>query len=1262
MKGIAQIIFILLIGVTGCIEGKLTPIETNECLLSTSTQQSFIPACETELECESKLNDFSPRKIFTHLSVGAEDIVARKKINTAWKAITKASKAIDQVHESCSTMKVESILPRAMQAASEIQWALKASEEAQRQTYQALEKAIREAEKQQLVEIKDTKAYESYADLAKKYQEITTGNSVSEWGAQQENTINYFENIVTTILGAKKNPYQITWNTLFDVYKTGVQIQAKNDARGIIALSPLWQGALVSINGKKESSKALQLIGKIRANETLTHIEQVVGPENGIISSIWSSIRRLEDELRTLKEDEKKRQITMTAQAAVLREKWEKVSENDSEWKVIEKEMNAWLKSTGKIVLPTETISENEIIAIESETNELITAGNENTTPIGMRIKKWRNLERKITQLEQKIENREKQNENRDEVCLEIMNKISAQEQITANTPCLEAFANVLSQNTLLLDEKNRSKEIQMQECVKKLNQWERALGVEATPREWFEYYSGIESEASCENANTNAKWSYENSEHAKEMSEQKKRLNEIRKILQLAATDFPNEEESIHKNIQKIVQVTELSNPLTREEWSKKKNEWNIVENEVKKEATRYLQKLSEHAAWKLTNTEEVIIGKKINASVEGILFAHTREKIDFVFVVSIPNPGLTNVITIGNNRTIIDGENIIIEGESIPAGGVQLRGEGSVWGARATKENTYAEVFGHSARLEKTAIIETNFYPIQAEWEPSKEYDGGIVQFVENDAQIIFPEKNKIILSLNEKQSSTRAVIEVPSAILIETAVSSTEKLDRKIIQNYLVHVKNQLTQKIVATAYSGVNGDPHAVENVAVINENGDAVSVTLDASGNIILREQVLLAKQTRSYFIRIEKEENDGEFSANILRLTGELEQLLKNNHSVIVTAAQKIMNNLIRTQNEKNVLTKEMQLIKIQNDVSQLIMQAHEKDEEWSYLVNEWEKIKTKSAEQGLSDELLLAGEEAVQKMDEQKLRSIIANTQQRQTTPEKVKTTIKDDEKLTNATKALSEVRKLVEEYEKSTKIGCEKLIQVNFVCPLTNEIISQFKKDIASYEKIVEKMVSKKEKLSTEKLSEEWTLVESDWIEKQAITEKISIELIKALREMRNDSTERINILTIEAERSGKDEVVEANEKAQQALKNGEYGKSIYISQNVLNYLNSNKITGFSALPNEVWPLMGVIILVGGWIGFNEWKKKKIVEIEWKKIPRIINPAELNNQPSVSAPPTTQEVLPKSAQTKAWTKNPMRRETFEKTEEQVLPKGRNK
>lgn len=1262
MKRVAGILLILLIGISGCIEGKLTAIEANECLLSTATQQSLIPSCETELECESNLSEHSPRKIFTALNVGAEEIMTRKKMSVAWKSITRASEAIDRLHASCSTMKIESIFPKAIEAASEIQGALKASEEVQRQTYQALEKTIRKAEEQQLIEIKDTEAYEAYADLVKKHREITTGNPVSEWGSQQQETINYFENIARTISGAKKNPYQITWSTLFDAYKTGVQIQVKDGARGIIALSPLWQGALVSLNGKKESSKALQLVGKIRANETLSHVERVVSPENGIITNIWTSIRRLEDEMLALEEDEKKWQNTTKSRAANLREKWEKSTENNSEWTEIEEEMNAWLKSTGRIVLRVETISENEVSTVEREMNELIYAGNEKTTSIGMRIKMWRKLERAIAQLEQKIDNVAKQNETRNEMCLEIMNKISAQKNSTEHVSCPEAFASMLSQNTLFLDEKNRVKENLMQECVEKLNQWERAIGVELTPREWFVYYGSVESEASCESAKTNAKWMYENSEHAKEMATQKKLLSEIRKILRLATADFPSEEENIQKNIQRITEAIDLVNPLTKEEWSNKLVEWNQLENEVESEATWYLQKISEHATWKLTNTEKIIIGKQINANVEGILFARAHEKIDFEFMVTIPNPGVTNAVANGDSRIIIDGDWISIEGESIPAGGVQWQGEGSVWGARATKEKAHVEAVGKMARVEQTATIVTDFYPIQGEWELKKVYDRGNVGWAESNDRIIFPENGKITLPLNEKETLARAVIEIPDAVRVETSNHSSVTLDEKTIVHYHVRVQNELMQQVAASIYTGINGDPQIIENVSATNENGEIVNVTLDAGGNVVLREQVLLARQARNYVIRVEKKSNNDETDTVVSRLMIEVEQLMQNDHETTAKAAQKIMNELIRVQNEKNLLKKEILLVKIQNDVSGLIIQAREKDEEWSYLVNEWEKIKIRSNELGLTNEWIAGGEDAIKNMDEQKLRSIIASVQQRQTKTEKAQIVFDGDEKLAIGTNVLAEVQKVVKEYEKGTKIGCEKLIQVNFVCPLTNEVMSQFKKEIGVYEKLVERMASKKEKLSVEKFAEEWALVESDWMRMQAKIGEISIELTKGVREMKNAAVERGNALKIEAERAGKEDVVEANDKAQQAVENGEYGKSIYISQNVLNYLNSSKITGFFTLPGEVWPLMGVIVLVGGWIGFNEWKKKKIVEVEWKKIPRAIIPDELNSETNANAPPATQEGFPKPIQTKAWTKNPMRRETSEKTEELVLRKGKNK
>jgi len=323
-------------------------------------------------------------------------------------------------------------------------------------------------------------------------------------------------------------------------------------------------------------------------------------------------------------------------------------------------------------------------------------------------------------------------------------------------------------------------------------------------------------------------------------------------------------------------------------------------------------------------------------------------------------------------------------------------------------------------------------------------------------------------------------------------------------------------------------------------------------------------------------------------------------------------------------RNEKNSVVIAQKMSEVQSEVSELLARKEIMEDQFAKLESEWMNA-IQNADKNSS--WLRAGELARQKMDFAKwseaLAKVSAETSGKIDLGEK-KQFVKN-QWLEKNTELLNETSDAVGAYEKAISIGCDKLSGVGFVCPIMEDSLKNYKKTLANHGKTIASMEKKVEKMSTDKQIEEWEKNETTWREMNEELNRIQSEVKNALRNVRNAGIERVAELKRESGSNRSEEILSAVAKADAAIERGEFGKGLFVAQSVLLYVSGSKATGLVSLPPVVWPIVGVIFLVGVWIAWKEWKKKNKVVIQKQVIPRALPIQPTDSKISESEHPTT-------------------------------------
>jgi hypothetical protein len=211
--------------------------------------------------------------------------------------------------------------------------------------------------------------------------------------------------------------------------------------------------------------------------------------------------------------------------------------------------------------------------------------------------------------------------------------------------------------------------------------------------------------------------------------------------------------------------------------------------------------------------------------------------------------------------------------------------------------------------------------------------------------------------------------------------------------------------------------------------------------------------------------------------------------------------------------------------------------------------------------------------------------------------------------------------------QYEKMLGISCTKLVETGYYCPLDEKTLKEWKKEwetdakkegAMSKRAVAEKTTREQKSLDEEqatKISKKWELRTQNTRDAIEEVEKTARGLEAGLKEQTQQDT--------------REDVKGAWEKFKQAIKDEEFGKAIFIGKNLRQYFASeNRISGLISIPPAGWPLIGIIVLVGGFFIRKEWKKKKIEPVELKPLPEAngkTSPPRAPHDSGGSSPPRT-------------------------------------
>ena len=1214
----AILIIFLVVIASGCLKGQLSPSEAQQCLLSTSVEPSLLPKCGQTYECEAKLADAFPSRSFQNIPIGAESIRARKGIAGTWSKIQAAAKTIKQIHDSCTTMQAADIISLTITSASELQNALKASEESQEFTYRALEKSIEYGTTLELENIKDTGAFEKFAKLLQMGHELQTQNTASEWGQMQEANQNYFEKIAETIAQNKAGSYGVEWASVFGAYRTGVSMISPDRARIITAVSPLWQGALSAVLGKSKSTNAMKIVSEIYANEIVEHVEQVVAPDNGIVVQVWKNILAFDKEIDALNDYELKIEKEITTKLEDARRAGKNNEKLNQKWGELSKSVGSWVRARGEAIPNGEYWNVSaELIELSGDAESLSWARVQQTKSAGKRIAEWRELSRKTGDLVQKINENDALNEEWRGKCEQLLleNEIAANNTVQNADDCQNGV-DVLKLKTIQkMDVAKQAAENELNICVSELNEIERALEKEETASEWYTSNFDETGAEACESARMNLLNVYEGRPLTLEWNEKWRKLEREWEAVQYAISVLPewNEKMTARQTAASAQKwLAEKKGPFTSNTLRTKINGIENIIAGLEESIDVAIREAADRIKWSIIKPAVVHANTNGNAALEGNIFAYWGKAIEHPFVVGLSNPGIQTITGVTEPIQGDLGEDeIILDGDILPEKGIIIKGEGIGSFAQVETMNYEATIAGKRARVIQKDIVTTAFAPMHVQWKWNPPagivWSSAIISAGGKQIETGEENENKIIeiTAIKEKTEITYEY-EVDNAIVVESMMKNQTSGWGRVYTEYEITAQNTLAAKINATIFTGASGDPLLTETIFITNENGEKLNYQLDAVGTILLSNQKLEKNETKKYTIVIEMIEGIEEWESVMARLSLELEQMEHSRDEMIANEAGKLKIKLLELHREQNTAAIAQKMISIQMGASALALRQEAYEKEWAALEAEWTDILQKNTQN--NSKWTVQGNTALLNRSKAKLLEAIQKIVS-ENTPAigEIKPDASEQQKIMGEVKEIvARTQKNVEAYEKAMNAGCEKLLLINFVCPITEDTIRNDKKIISNDKKMTEKLEEKWKKLTAEKRLEEWVDVHGEWARINEEVNEINEKMEKALRVLRNAAAERVNKLKQETRGNNNEEIMAAVEKATSMVDSGEFGKSIFIAQSMLNYLNGNKITGLAAIPLLAWPFVGIIVLVGGWIGWREWKKKNAQVIPIQTIPR--------------------------------------------------------
>ncbi|QQR92805.1 MAG: hypothetical protein IPJ89_01005 [Candidatus Iainarchaeum archaeon] len=1227
----ALFFIILLIVVAGCLDAKLTAGETAACLRASSAELTHMQPCTTAPACQTLFRKTQASGIGT--KTNSSILVERAESQTinGWLRLTDATQKLQKVRAACTNGTIGELWNQSQLAGTALGEALLYSERSQIYSWQALQQTMQAAERAELNSVRDSAAFQSYAKAVEFIQEVKNQTPHSALAQKVQTNTRYFGTLAQRISGKESNAYAIDTARGFDLLKTPTKIlEPGNSGKLIIAFFPTWNSFLNSMRTRKNAVKGLQVLEELVASEMIYHAEAALAPTNGIHAGIMQHIRAIEEGIEELEKEETAHASEATPKILAAENQIveiETILENESQnYHLLE----AWNPAFHS------TITANDFTALRAELQTLIEwkerieQESAQNLALGKRIMEWRAWEKNLVAWQQEIAAYQAAQAPIQSACDELAKSISsnespslrlaAKELVEAKTEkkwgyCaallhqLEENKTTITAPALIIAQKHA-----FAACVERTRLYAESMriGNALSEEEWLASNHGDPALAhsACKSALQNVETAYLQSTTVREWNTTQKEAHETLMLidqLQLRGANGTRFEESGKKLRQRI---DTLTHPQPFSALQENQREMEEALREARERIHEALQELVARQRWEIIAPASV----EGNAPAEMVLEWKMRnpagKPIRFPLELEVNIPYTAEIIE--SNVAWTEKQEVVALSLSEWNEPITIQARGSGIPVRLTEDITIGELIGNQARVRMTlnasAQADTTL-PLERE-----KYGIGATApmsiWVE-DSTALLEQGRSILIPL--RTPTTKILVDTLFQDVIRTTTALAGAREEEGIQTttYTVTWKNSVAKPFRLSASTGIRIDPLETLSVQVLGELGETIPWNTTGEGSLGIQSQEIGANGMRTFTILIAQPQ--GIESWNVLKenLLQGIQQYTSSPFADIAAKAIALRHRVEQWGGDNNPQKWAEGLQKWQAELDAL---AVEENLHWQKKANltarkstiatgntaEWERQRS-AFDTFMEENNLLGAENAMTWLEQNDTNAAAIPVNATPTDGEIKNTTLG---KAAEVNQTILSARDGAAAYGKELGITCNKLLETNFICPLSENQLKDLKEELEDLQKELrdaEKQLAKKDikREAILPIAANLPLIEE---RTKAIATRID-DARSALQEQAEQMQKALEQYDI-AEAEWKDNL----QKVSDAMQANEYGKAIYVGRNLLAYAESKKqnITGLATLPEKTLPLLGVIFAVGGAGIFHWWKKKNPKPITMKSIPR--------------------------------------------------------
>lgn len=1269
-------ILLLLLIVAGCLDAKLSQGEAATCMRASSAELTHIPSCTTSAACQSAFRKTQENGI--GVLTGSSTFVERaeREAISGWLRATDAVQRLQKVRSACASGSIGELWGQAQQAGSILGEALLHSERSQIYSWQALQQTMRETEEMQLDEVRDSKAFAAFTSAAELIQEVKTQSPRSVLAQKVQANTQYFAELAKRINGKDPATYDIDISSGFDLLKTPVKIlEPGNAGKIIIAFFPTWNSFLNSVRTRKNAVKGVQVLEELVASEMVYHAEVGIAPTQGIHAAIIQKIKSIEEGIRELQQEEKQHEEEANQKLAALANE---VHETRTQWNE-NKEKYEWLESWGKNtpLIPEERINvlEDTINSLSLQAEKLHADQEEKTLPIGSRIAAWREWKLQLAQISEEVDGISQQHTTAEKECRNLGKelisedtaspaRIAAKEVVEANDSkvweyctqlmtILQKDAEIIISPAIAVKEKNS-----LAACVEKTNAYINSMriGNVMSREEWLSthYQDTTLARAACESALQQMEAAYEQSSSVVEWNRGKEGAREL--VATSMQLETRGKNQSTFSNITKKIKqlLNEQNHPLSFDELQKNSSELEKAMEEMREHIRETLQEIAEKKRWKVINPATTPLNTEVEMVLQWEMKNPVGKTINFPITLSINSiPGME--VTESSMAWNESDQRIILTSTQWDEP-IRVMAKAKGVAARAIEKKSLGELIGNQVRTHITLDVQAKADTVLLlRMQQHGIAPQDVVEIQRDDGQTFSLTGGEAVIPISEEK--TKIAIDAVQRDVIRSTTNLKEIQTREGIQitSYEVEWENTSEKAFQLSASTGIRTDPIETLSIHVTDELGTSIPWTYSEGQGIVIQSQEIEAKSKRRFSIITTQP--TGTESWKVLK-ENLLQEIIHYTSSPFASIAAKAIALRHRVEQWEEADDSKKWAEGLQKWQLELESLAAEENMYWQKKAalterksvlkeidtQEW-KRQREAVDAFMEENNLVGAQNALEWLEEQSERELSPEPEAQNENNEKKNELLRE---ITQLNQKVSMTRESSTAYAQEQGITCNKLLETDFVCPLSENQLKDLRGELDTIQKELRENEKQLSKGTTTN-----TMVDAGFdvmIRLQNQINTIDSRIAGARKALQENAEQTARAL-------GEDEIMEEEwknsvQKVLSAIQEKQYGKAIYVGRNLLSYAQSKRagVAGLTILPEKTLPVVGVILAVGG-IGIAHWwKKKKQKPVALKSIPRAsehtmdLPKQEIRNDEPTSqnmkmefppTPPTQTELAPQSLPT---------------------------